>query len=507
MVITYKNPAWLLLPENIRSHPNFRQLVKAMEYEDQKVVFQIKRLEDQLGGGWYVAKFGLQSLQAEIQKLKKEKTKSCLFFVDGRYQVPTGLSKIVSEILDMPIEPTKFISPDDWKCLPYNKMPHKPRWYQTEALEKLCPEDGSNTHGAVSIGTGLGKSLIITMLIKRMGLKSLVVAPTKSIARQMMKDLTNAFGSGKVGQFFDSKKKSEKQIIVAVGASLARVTLIDEHYENLRNVKVILVDESHTTPPQSLSTVVLGLLALAPYRYFFSGTQFRGDGLGLLLQGIVGDVVFDMPVRQGVAEGYLAPLRFVQYRIPVESSRYIDDPLKANVVHLRQNMNGYRHAARIINHAVTQRNKRVLVQVDTVDQYAYLLQGGLKVKSFFAHGGVTKENRDTVPQEHWKCDPQKLVEQFDNGEFPVLVGTSCIGTGTDIKSVDMIVNIVGLTSPIEISQNAGRGTRKFEGKEECVYVDYCVTGCDVTERHAAKRRDVFDSIYGKCKIIDAQGYK
>ena len=506
-MITWINPAWLLLPDNIKNHENFNALRKAMQYEDQKVVFKLNRLKDQLHGGWFIAKFGLQALQEQIKALEKEKIKSCLYLVDGRYRVPAGLGNLVSEVLGMPIEPPKFISPDEWKCLPYENIPHKPRWYQTEALEKLCPEDGSRTHGAVSIGTGLGKSLIVTMLAKRIGLKSLVVAPTKSIATQMMKDLTKAFGKGKVGQFFDSKKKSDKRITVAVGASLARVVPGDPHYNNMRDVTVILVDESHMTPPQSLSTVVLGLLELAPYRYFFSGTQFRKDGLSLLLQGIVGDVVFDMPVKQGIEEGFLTPLRFVQYHIPVESYRQVDDPLKANVVHLRQNMNVYRHASKIVNDALLNRGKRCLIQVDTVDQYALLLRGGLTPTSKFAHGGVTKENRDTVPEAHWKVDPQKLVEQFDKGDFSVLVGTSCIGTGTDIKSVDMIVNLVGLASAIEVSQNAGRGTRLFDGKKECLYVDYLVVGNDVTERHGAKRREIFDSIYGKCRIIDAQGYK
>jgi superfamily II DNA or RNA helicase len=150
------------------------------------------------------------------------------------------------------------------------------------------------------------------------------------------------------------------------------------------------------------------------------------------------------------------------------------------------------------------RNRRVLVQVDTLDQFKYLLDGGLQVPAKFAHGGVTPENRDSVPVEYWKSDPNDLVARFDAGEFPVLVGTSTIGMGTDILSCDIIVNLVGLTSEIEISQNAGRGTRLFEGKKECLYVDYDVTNIEKLHKHALVRKRIYNSIYGKCQVLEAK---
>jgi superfamily II DNA or RNA helicase len=205
-------------------------------------------------------------------------------------------------------------------------------------------------------------------------------------------------------------------------------------------------------------------------------------------------------------------LRFFQYRVKVDyDGKPIDDPIKATRVNLHQNKNVYKHAASLINHAVTVKNKRVLVQVDTLDQFKYLLDGGLSVEARFAHGGVTKDNKATVPEAHWKSDPMDLVEKFDNGEFPVLVGTSAIGTGVDVKRCNVIINLVGLSSEIEITQNIGRGTRLFPGKTECVYIDYDVIENNaedgrlwVLSRHAAKRREIFNSIYGECKILEVK---
>jgi superfamily II DNA or RNA helicase len=356
----------------------------------------------------------------------------------------------------------------------------------------------------VSIGTGLGKSLIMALIAKRIGLETVVVVPTLSIANQMLKDFRKWFGAGKVGQFFDGKKQCDKHIVIAVSKSLMNVERGMPAWNSLASKKLLLCDESHTCPPDSLATVMFNLLENVPYRYFFSGTQFRKDGLGLLLQGITNDVVFEMSVKQGIEEGFLSPLKFFQWRITSDSSINSSDIIKMNKVHLQQNDRVYKHAAALINHAVKDKNRRVLVLVDGVGQFKRLLDAGLQVPAKFAHGGVTKDNKSEVPEAFWKSDPMELVESFDRGEFPVLVGTSCIGMGTDIKSADFIISIVGFTSETEVSQSAGRGTRLFPGKTDCHYHDYWVENIEETDRHAKKRLEIFNSIFGNCRIMEAK---
>jgi superfamily II DNA or RNA helicase len=144
------------------------------------------------------------------------------------------------------------------------------------------------------------------------------------------------------------------------------------------------------------------------------------------------------------------------------------------------------------------------VQIDSLDQFVYLLAAGLQVEAKFAHGGVTAINKGTVPEAYWKSDPNNLVNRFDKGEFPVLVGSSAIGTGSDIKSCNVIVNIIGLGSEIEICQNAGRGTRLFPGKIDCLFVDYDVTNVEILHKHSLKRKKIFNSIYGNCTVLEAK---
>jgi|WetSurMetagenome_2_1015567.scaffolds.fasta_scaffold77449_2 superfamily II DNA or RNA helicase len=510
-----QNPSILVLPNGIETSKVFSDLESKLAYTPSKENYvylkwrEAQKMDDiWLQGSqtgyrhWFVQKYGRDALNDKVNETYNDKFKSCLFQKDGRYCTYSGLVKEVEEIIGKTAYKPEFISPKDWKCIPWENIPDfKPRYYQQEALDALCPEDGSLTHGGVNIGTGLGKSYIIALLLKRIGLQAVLAVPNLSIGNQMIKDLRRWFGVGKVGQFFDGKKQADRLFVVATAQSLARITEDSQYFDSFSNRKVVVCDESHTTPPDSLSTVMFNLLQNVPYRYFFSGTNFRTDGLELLLHGIIKDVVYEMSVREGIEKGFLSPLRFFQWQVRSESNFTSSEMLKMNKKHFLENPLIYKHAAQLVNRAVIAKNRRVLVLIDHVDQFQYLINGGLTVPRQFAHGTLTEDNKPSVPKEYWKSDPSALVDAFDRGEFPVLVGTSCIGMGTDIKSVDCIVSLTGSSSEIEIPQNAGRGTRLFANKKDCVYNDYGVVNVPVMANMAAKRRRIFDSIYGTCQTI------
>jgi superfamily II DNA or RNA helicase len=454
---------------------------------------------------WFVLKYGREYLDEKVKELNSSRFKTLLLKDEKGYYTHSGLATRLSKLFNLTPE-RQYILPERGLVPWANKPTQIPRWYQSKSVELLCPDDYSRGHGAISLATGAGKSLVLGVLAHKIGLPTLIITPNLSIASQLLKSFKFWFGEGKVGQYFKGKKQPEKLIVVSVAASLARVKEGSKDWDILSSKKVILGDECHLTPPQQLRGIIFGLLENVPYRYWVSGTVFRNDGLELLLEGIVGDVVFKMTVEDCVKEGFLSPLKFFQYKTTSDSTKRVEDSIEATREHLHRNPRVYKHAASLINYAVTEKNRRVLVQVDTLDQFKRLLDGGLKVKAQFAHGGCTSANKGNVPEEYRKSDPNKLVEQFDKGEFPVLVGTSVIGTGSDICSCDFIVNLIGLGSEIEICQNAGRGTRlsPATNKKECFYIDYDVSNIECLTKHSAKRRKIFNSIYGNCTRLDAK---
>jgi superfamily II DNA or RNA helicase len=383
----------------------------------------------------------------------------------------------------------------EFGLVPWAKKPtHELRWFQEKALEGFV--GAKNGLGAVELATGLGKSLIIVHTLKAIGLSGVLVAPTLSIASQLLRDLTDAFGTRLVGQFFEGKKQPDKMFVVAVSKSLMNCVDGDETTNLLRSKKILIGDESHLLPAESLSRVVLGLLGPIPYRFFLSGTQIRNDGADILLQGITGPIQLKMSVKEGVDQGFLSPLKFVQWSVRSDSKYKSDEPLKMNRDHLHANPLVYSHAANLINRAVIEKKRRVLVLVDEVGQFGQLVKAGMNLPVGFSHGPLDAKNKKDVPEQHRKSDPMDLVAAFDRGEFPVLVGSSCIGMGTDIKSADFIVDLMGLASEVRVRQSVGRGTRLFPGKTGTVYNDYCVENIDILRNQAKKRAAIFDEIYG-----------
>jgi superfamily II DNA or RNA helicase len=467
----------------------------SLVYTDQKVMYELRKLKH---ARWFLEKHGAEAWKEAIAA-KTLETKKCLLFEDRQgYWVPSGLAQKVSGLTNQPVQ-NRILYPDQGSLGWENKPDKTPYPFQIEAFERLIEAK----HASVEIGTGLGKSLIVELLIKELGLKTVIMCPFADIAKKFYEECVEAFGPKKVGFYGDGKKKV-KQITIAIGQSLTRIKEESKEWDLFADTKLFIADESHLTPAKTLDKVCYGLMAGAPYRFFFSGTQQRGDGLDLALDGIIGPVVYSKTVKEGIDEGYLCPLGFTVFEVESDRICYEDDPNAHTRVHLFYNEKVNKLAANLANQFVAQ-GRQVLILLDELEQFAHLyplLSHSVK----FAHGGVTAENADKLPKPFHKSDPTEFVKEFNRGEFPILCGTSCITTGTDILPNTATINLCGGKSEIQLRQGAiGRSTRKkmLDGsiKEFCDIVDVDVTNNEVTHRHALERKKIYNEVYGPVRTV------
>jgi superfamily II DNA or RNA helicase len=468
-------------------------LKRVLTYHDKKVEFQIKRLK---GNRFLARKMGAAAFGNMISDLEEQRTK-CLLFEDeaGFYTYPSLLQKINTEMTVSAPKVEDRISYPEPQLIPWSKPPYKEmRPYQKEIVQKLLSE----RHAGVEVATGLGKSFCILNICKQLGLKTVIMTPSISIAKQIHAEFLEAFGHRYVGAFFDGKKESNKKFVVSVAASLVKAT--GKHRSELASAEVFIADESHTCPAKTLEEVCHGLMMQAQYRFFFSGTQLRSDGLGLLLEAITGPILYRMSVRDGVEQGYLSKPNFVMVKTRSSSDFRSEDANEMTRQHFFYNPNVNKKAAEIANKTVEVLKHPVLILVDEFEQFAHLLPH-LKHPVKFAHGGVTASNSELIPKEYHQSEPNELVEQFNNLEFPILVGTSCISTGTDIRSVRTIIFLMAGKSETQIRQSVGRGTRLFADKTEFKFFDFDVENIDIMHRHASERVTIYDNIYGPVKHL------
>jgi ATP-dependent helicase IRC3 len=465
-----------------------RALVRAaLTYTNKSVDYQIRQLKN---ARWFDAE-QQQDRLAELQEARRV----CLLTEEGDSCVTyAGLANTVDGIIHQGVE--RFVLYPSANTIPWAEVPPPLRPYQQDTVDIFL----RYKHAAAEMATGLGKSYIILHLAKNLGLKTIVMAPTTSIADQLYADFIRYLGKKYVGRFYGGKKDSSKLFTVAIHASLARIPGDSPDFLAFSAVQVFIADESHLTPAATLQSVCMGLASKAPYRFFLSGTQLRADGSDLLLRGITGPILKRMTVVDGVEQGYLAAPRFRIFPMTSCDSYTSSDPLKMTQRHFYYNQAIIRKATALVNYAVTRMNHQVLIFIDEIEQFRDIAPH-LAAQYRFAHGPLTKANLQYVPEAHRDSDNSKIVADFNAGKFPVLIGTSAIGMGTDIRPVKTIVNLTGGKSEVQIRQLVGRGTRKVEGKTECMVFDFDVVNVPMLHRHAEERMVVYEDIYPDVEVI------
>ena len=406
------------------------EIRESLTYRDKKVQFELQKFKR---ATWFENKYGTEVYEARLAELKA-KEKICLLNQDpdGRYWVMSGQNQYLENKYGLVTE--SLVSYPEPHLRPWHEVPGKtPYPYQTKAREALL----ARRHARVEMGTGLGKSFILLNLARELGLRTVIMAPSTSIADQLYLDFVKHLGKKAVGAYYDGKKDYKKLIVIGNAQSLTRIEEGSEIWKVMSTAQVFMADESHQCPASTLNRVCSGLLKDAPYRFFFSATQIRNDGLDKLLDAITGPTVYTMTVREGVDQGYLSKPVFRVIKTRSDQNYEDDDANEMTRVHLYYNPLVLAQAAEIINQSVEKLGHQILVLIDEVAQFTRLLPL-LKHRAEFAHGPLG-ENRSKVPPKYHESDPNRLVDQFNAGEFPILVGTSCISTGTDIRTVKTMV--------------------------------------------------------------------
>ena len=362
--------------------------------------------------------------------------------------------------------------------------------------------------GDFTVTHNSGKSAILLKLCRETGFRTAIVAPSKSIFNELLEKFEYHFGKGMVGTFGAGKKKLDKKFTICIGDSLVNIVRDTEEWNFFSNLDMLLADESHTFGAETLEEMCFGVLAAIPYRFFFSGTQTRGDGAEKLLEAIIGQTVYTLTTQQAVEGGYICPH---EYRIVnVESSNpnyYTQDALDMKRKHFLKNRNICAFIAKFAN-AQSDRGLQTLILVEELEQIAMLLPL-LRAPTAIAHSEKKAERLSELGLS--KVDPAESVEQFNKAQALNLIGTSCIATGTNIFANHFTFNWVGGSSEIKTLQGTvGRSVRLYKHnpwkdhcipKEKCIIFDFNVHDVDIMVRHLENRIAYYSRSGSEIKYI------
>lgn len=454
------------------SEEELAKLSKILSYKDKNIQFQIKNMSK---SSFYITRYGEEWFKSKIHELEQQVNKSLLLTDQKGFWTYSGLKDKLIKTFDCSFE--NHVEYPEFKLIPWNKEPpYKPYPYQEQAVTSLL----ANSHANANAATGLGKSFIISLLVKKTGLNTVISTPSTNIAKQIYKECTNLFGKKFVGFYGAGKKEVGKRILVAIGKSLSLVDNPEEIAE-FKKYQVFISDENHFNAASTFDNYINKLLGHCPYRWFLSATPERNDGKDLLLQGIIGKEVFNMTIQEGIEQGYLAKLSTLIFDIKSKSDySNSNNIVKMNQKHLYENEDIAIKIAQISNYALNN-NLPILILVDEHNQEK-LLQKYMKISYAYASG---------------KADTSKICQDFNDGKIDCVVGTSAVATGTNFLRVQLTINWQGSKARTKTFQGPiGRSTRlhKESGKTECKIIDFRITNIPTLTRHSNFRIQYYQEV-------------
>jgi superfamily II DNA or RNA helicase len=242
--------------------------------------------------------------------------------------------------------------------------------------------------------------------------------------------------------------------------------------------KLIVTDEAHHAPAESYRRIYDHLRPEWHLGVTATADRLDGENLGQVYQ----TVAFEYPMREAIEAGYLSRLRFVRCETTVDLSKIrttagdlnLGDVEKAITPHIEELANGIRQEIG---------DRKTIVFTPDVGSAEGMASA---LSEWFSTDSISGASKDR----------KRILDDFQRGKTQVLCNCQILSEGYDEPSVSAIVLLRPTESRALFSQQVGRGTRPFPGKEDLLVVDFAwLTG----RHHLVSPVELFDTT-----VMDAE---
>ena len=350
-----------------------------------------------------------------------------------------------------------------------------------------------NNHNFVANGIivhNCGKTLISSEIIRRLNRKTLFIVNRKELLDQTADVFEEELGV-KVGRMYEGNLEIDKQITVASIQTLCAILKRkDETTKKLRmflyNVTLTIMDECQNVSDAGMYGIVSNFLMNSIYTLGLSGSPFRNDNATLLMNKLVGMVIYSKPTKELEAEGYITPTKciFIQNKLENKTpgAEYIQNYNESIV----QNADRNKTVKSIVEKF--RKDKKILILTKSVEHGEILHK--LIDKSLLINGSTEKHLRKV------------MFADFKKYPGYTLIGSNQIfSTGIDVPDLDIIINTTANKSKVEVIQTVGRVKRKHMSKAFGYYIDFCDLFNPTFQRGAEERQKILKKYGNEVKII------
>lgn len=338
---------------------------------------------------------------------------------------------------------------------------------QEEMLAIMLSCDRAQLNGL----TALGKSFLIKQFVKMYPYEDCYIticAQQKPIVLALHRDLNDML-PGQVG-LCGNGSNDPRRITICTARSLMKA--------NPEKTNILLYDEVHTAGAKQTSEFLTNFIWAKMFG-FSASTECRTDKTDKVVESLFGPVRCHITYQDGVEEGIVPIIDTRFYNIYVPPFSHMNKTILRRR-HTWANETWNEAIGRIARYWEVQiEGAQVLVLTNAIEHVFRIAKFLPDYIPIFSSMDVTRlkalQKKAIIPDAYEPPSNrvmQEMIQQFESGAIRKVISTTTLGTGVDLRHLDVLIRADAGSSEVSNIQFRGRVTRGNRG----VYCDFYVDG-------------------------------